>query len=140
MNVYQYIAESNPHFAKGILHKYGYHATNIRNNKDLGECLKKLVSREGEGAFNEIMDKHPDKEVIMEMFAPKKEVYSNMDGATANAEKRNCSSCNCPSCQNQGRNQNHYMNFDGGSKSNTTEITILAGAVIIAIALLSKKA
>lgn len=138
MNVYQYIAESNPHFAKGILHKYGYHATNIRNNKDLGECLKKLVSREGEGAFNEIMDKHPDKEVIMEMFAPKKEVYSNMDGATA--EKRNCSSCNCPSCQNQGRNQNHYMNFDGGSKSNTTEITILAGAVIIAIALLSKKA
>ena len=83
MNVYQYIAESNPHFAKGILHKYGYHATNIRTNKDLGECLKKLVSVEGEGAFNEIMDKHPDKEVIMEMYAPKKEVYSNAGFAVA---------------------------------------------------------
>lgn len=138
MNVYQYIAESNPHFAKGILHKYGYHATNIRNNKDLGECLKKLVSVEGEGAFNEIMDKHPDKEVIMEMFAPKKEVYSNMDGATASADKRNCSSCACASCQ--GRTQNHYMNFDGGSsKSSTTEIAILAGSIIVAIALLSKR-
>jgi hypothetical protein len=136
MNVYQYVAESNPHFAKGILMKYGYHATNIRNNKDLGECLKKLVSVEGEGAFHEIMDKHPDKEVLLEMYAPKKEVYSNMDGATASAEKKNCSSCACASCQ--GRNQNHYMNFDGGSKSNT-EIAFLAGSIIIAIALLSKR-
>jgi len=138
MNVYQYIAESNPHFAKGILLKYGYHATNIRNNKDLGECLKKLVSVEGESAFHEIMDKHPDKEVIMEMYAPKREVYSNMDGATVSVDKKTCSSCACASCQ--AKNQNHYMNFDGGSsKSNTTEIAILAGSIIVAIALLSKR-
>jgi hypothetical protein len=60
-----------------------------------------------------------------------------MDGATASAEKKNCSSCACASCQ--GRNQNHYMNFDGGSSKSNTEIAFLAGSIIIAIALLSKR-
>jgi hypothetical protein len=84
------------------------------------------------------MDKHPDKEVLLEMYAPKKEVFSNMDGATPSADKKSCSSCACASCQ--GRTQNHYMNFDGNSSSKSnTEIAFLAGSIIIAIALLSKR-
>jgi hypothetical protein len=68
MSVFNYIAESNPYFAKGICQKYGYQTTNIRSKSDLGHCLKLLVQKHGEGAFQDIMQSHPDKDLILEMF------------------------------------------------------------------------
>jgi hypothetical protein len=64
MSVYNYIAESNPYFAKGICHKYGYETTNIRSKADLGQCLKRLVANEGEPAFRDIMENHPEKSLV----------------------------------------------------------------------------
>ena len=133
MDIYTYIAESNPYQAKSILHKYGYSATNIKDYSDLGVCLKKLVAAEGEDAFNDILDSHPDKGVILEKYsAPKKDNYNNHDG----------SECNCPNC----RRHNGYMNADGAANTTPpsqvakeTSVFILAAALLLAAAIIVKK-
>lgn len=131
MNVYNYIAESNPYFAKGICQKYGYQTTNIRSKSDLGQCLKLLVQKHGEGAFQDIMQSHPDKDLILEMFA-KKETFSNMDG--------NSNGCSCRNCNQKSKD--HYSNADGDAKKpiDTTimSIGLLSVSLILAVAIISK--
>lgn len=133
MSVYNYIAESNPYFAKGICHKYGYETTNVRSKADLGQCLKRLVANEGEPAFRDIMENHPDKDVILEMFANSKkaENFSNMDG---NGNR----GCNCASCNNKPKD--HYMFADGtGANSNSlTSVAIIGASLLLAVAIITK--
>lgn len=126
MDIYTYVAASNPYQAKSLLHKYGYSATNIKDTNDLGICLKKLVSQEGEGAFSDIVDCHPDKGVILEMYAPKKEEHKNCSG-----------DCGC-------RTKDQYKNASGDSEVKTSSVTqqtsvfILAAALLLAAAIIVK--
>ena len=68
MDIYTYVAACNPYQAKSILHKYGYSTKGVKHEGDLGVCLKQLVAYEGEDAFHDVLDSHPDKGVIMERF------------------------------------------------------------------------
>lgn len=130
MDIFTYVAASNPYQAKSLLHKYGYSATNIKDANDLGVCLKKLVSQEGEGAFADIVECHPDKGVILEMYLPKKEEYKNCSG--------DCG-CGC-GC----RNREQYKNASGdtevksASSTNQTSVFILAAALLLAAAIIVK--
>jgi hypothetical protein len=97
MDVYKYIAESNPEVAKNVIESFGYeHA----NTSDMG--LSQLVAREGESALKKIMLNHPDKDIIIEMFsekqttpcgcgcgARKKEGFLNVVGDESPKEKDN---------------------------------------------------
>lgn len=129
INMYSYVAASNPYFAKSLLHKFGYV---VEKDQQLGNALQQLVAYEGEPALMAIIENNPDKELFMEYFEknmPKKE------------------DCGC----NKGSDKLiEYMNFSGqiqaaaslqDNKKTTTEtsLMVLAGAMLIAFAIISKK-
>ena len=130
MDIYTYVATSNPYQAKSILHKYGYSAKDVQTDEDLGYCLKKLVAYEGENAFNDVLSSHPDKEVIMEKYSS--DVKDNK------SEYKNCSG-DC-SCNRKAEHQ--YMNFSGvdaNKSSNQVSVFILVSALLLATAIIVKK-
>jgi hypothetical protein len=129
VNIYSYVAASNPYFAKSLAHKYGYQ---FDKDQRLDTVLQQLVSYEGESALMEIIDNHPDKELFKEYF----------DKKNAEPEKN-------------GKFDPYliepaYMNFTGQlaaaqqtaeSKKLTqeTSLMVLAGAILIAFAIITKK-
>ena len=119
MDIYTYVASSNPYQAKAIIHKYGYSAKNVKDNGDLGICLKKVVAYEGENAFNDVLDSHPDKNVLIEKFSSDNKKEANFSNANG---------CGCKSHDMQ------YMNFVGNDnqiKGSSKEL----GIIIVASAL-----
>jgi len=137
MNVYLYIAESNPDAAYQICQKYGYF--DLRTINDLSDCLRLIVAQNGEGAFNEIMQLHPDRQVIIdevvdktkekpeppiEEIKPTKSVKS-LDGGMVEVEPK-AESCHC------------NKNAAGDKPSplvNHTNLYILIGSLVIAMAI-----
>lgn len=127
VNIYSYTAASNPYFVKCLAHKYGY---TFEKNQPLGKVLEQLVAVEGEPVLNEIIENNPDKELFFEYFNkkfPKQEPAKKEDFPML-----------------------EYMNFTGTqaamnaaaeNKRVTTETSVmmLAGAVIIALAIVTSK-
>ena len=68
VNMYTYVAASNPYFAKSLAHKYGYE---FDKDQRLDTVLQQLVSYEGEPALMEIVENHPDKELFLEYYNKK---------------------------------------------------------------------
>lgn len=137
INVYEYIAETNPYVVRSLLSKYGHGMENVRSKKDLGVILRQLVVMEGKPAFVDVMQNHPDREVILELFGNQKpgELYAHADGGS---EKP----CGCKKCNHN--TDNHYRNADGATamamlhSTSMTNIAIIAGALILAAAIISK--
>lgn len=131
MDIFTYVAASNPYQAKSILHKYGYSAKDVRTESDLGKCLKSLVAYEGEDAFNDVLESHPDKNVILEKFTE-----------TTKSEEKNFGGgcgCGCNKCKTDA-NFSNFMGLENMSKS-TKEVStfILAAALLLAAAIIVKK-
>jgi len=120
VNIYSYTAASNPYFVKSLAHKYGYE---YQKDQSLATVLQQLVSYEGEPVLMEIIENSPDKDLFMEYFEKKlskKEEDKKISQPTELAS---------------------YMNFTGGNKKITTEtsLMVLAGAVLIAFAIVTTK-
>jgi hypothetical protein len=97
----------------------------------------------GEPAFKKVMDNHPDKDVILELYASE----NNKD----NDKKE----CNCESCRNRTRMNDHlqYLNVTGNGTfadeksvstnthllANQTNVILVVSALFIATALILKK-
>ena len=122
MDVYKYVAESNPIMAQSIIESFGYeHA----NTPDMG--LSQVVSKVGEPALKKVMENHPDKEIILEMFSDTK-----------------TSTCGC-GCGN--KRQEGFLNMSGLEVSKEkdsmiaqqTNAMILVSALFIFTALMIKK-
>jgi hypothetical protein len=124
MDLYTYVAGSNPYQAKAIIHKYGYSTTNVKSPEDLGICLKKVVSYEGENAFFDVLESHPDKGVLVERYSKKEDVKSLGCGCSGHKEQ--------------------YMNASGDAENKQTSIVgqtsvfILAAALLLAAAIIVK--
>lgn len=127
VNIYAYIAASNPYFAKSLAHKYGY---DFDKDQSLSTVLQQLVSYEGEPALMEMIDNHPDKELFMEYFEKKYAKKEEKPDAVKEIAQ--------------------YMNFTGQIEAakqtaenrrltQETSLMVLAGAVLIAFAIMSKK-
>jgi hypothetical protein len=132
MDIYTYVALANPYQAKAIIHKYGYSSKNVKNQSDLGICLKKVVAYEGENAFNDVLDSHPDRNVLIEK-------YNSENKKEANFSNANGSGCGCKSNQDM-----QYMNFVGNENQNKNSskeigIIIIASALLLASAIIVKK-
>ena len=130
MNVFKYVAESNPNGAVQVINSFGYDVT---NTSDLGKSLSELVAEVGEPAFKKVMDNHPDKDVILELFATnmKADNFSNMDG---NGNK----GCGCANCN---KPKDHYMYADGSNANNTnslTSVAIIGASLLLAVAIITK--
>jgi hypothetical protein len=92
MNVYEYVADSNPRVAEQIMNSFNYDAINCA---DMG--LSQLVDKVGEPALQKVMENHPDKEIILEMFSK--------------SEDSKNGSCGCDSCKNRSRNNDEHLNY-----------------------------
>jgi hypothetical protein len=123
MDVYKYVAESNPVVAKNIIESFGYeHAS----TDDMG--LSQLVAKVGEPALKKIMENHPDKDIILELFSEK-------------------SKCDCAS----EKRRETFLNITGNESSNgkqdntatlvaqQTNAMLLASALFIFTALIILK-
>jgi len=136
MNVYLYIAESNPDAAYQICQQYGFF--DLRTINDLSDCLRLIVAQNGEGAFNEIMQLHPDRQVIIDEVLDKtkekpeppieeikpKSVKS-LDGGMVEVEPK-AESCSCNK-NATGDKPNPLVNH--------TNLYILIGSLVIAMAI-----
>lgn len=126
MSVYQYVAENNPMVAERIMDSFGY---TIANTPDMG--LSQLVAKVGEPALQKVMENHPDKEILLEMFGN---------------ETSDTKPCGCKSCTHK---QENYLNASGEttnnpttpkqeSISNQTGLFLFFGAVMFSLALIYK--
>lgn len=134
MNVFHYIAETNPYAAKSVCHSLGYKISNVKTSEDLGNCLKKIVAQEGEEGFKKVMEHHPDKDVLMELFGKPEKEYMNASG--------NESGCRCGYHHPMGQHHEHYLSFDGKSEAKSASLQantfIIAAALILAVAVIAK--
>jgi len=123
MNVYEYISYSNPDAANDICNKYGYYE--IKSIDELAYLLQSIVARRGETAFKEIMELHPEKNVVLELFEKKIE---NPEPKPLMEQKRDCS----------------CMRSADGAASNQgiatqTNLMVLIAAMIVSISIISMK-
>ncbi len=129
VNLYSYTAASNPYFVKSLAHKYGYE---FDKEQGLASVLQQLVSYEGESVLMEIIENNPDKDLFMEYYEKK---YAKKEEEKKLAQPTELTS---------------YMNFTGQlaavqqlqeNKKITTEtsLMVLAGAVLIAFAIVTTK-
>jgi hypothetical protein len=128
MNVYDYVASSNPSESRNIITSFGYKI----KGRNMGQNLKQLVALEGEPALRMVMDSHPDKDVILEMFQSESK------------------STECSTCKERDMYDTIYhrfLNANGGEKyiseakrsENSFNVVFLAGAMLISFAILSSK-
>jgi hypothetical protein len=71
VDIYQYIAFTDPYIAKSICSKFGMDTAQAQDEADMAECLRIVVAENGAEALSAIVDVHPDKDLILEMKAPK---------------------------------------------------------------------
>jgi hypothetical protein len=116
MSDYNDIAKRNPQGAVSVISSFGYEIIDRRN---LGQSLNELIAHEGEPALRKVMEIHPDKDVILELFS----------NQTVKTEKQGCG---CSSCNKRHEEKHeHYMNASGSgveasNTSNTSTSNILA--------------
>lgn len=129
MNVYQYIAYSTPDAANELCNRYGYFQ--IQDVDELAYCLQSIVAIKGESAFKEIMELHPDKDVVLELFEKKDMPQPPIQIAAPIMEQERKRDCSC------------MMNADGNNQNqgvaSQTNLMILVAAMIVSISIISMK-
>jgi hypothetical protein len=144
MNVYLYIAENNPDAAYEICKKYGYF--NINSIEELADSLKSIVAEKGQDSLEEILNIHPEKEVILEIFDKKKvieekpleQIIQSIFDKNKPVEKEK--DCGCMKSADATTSQEN-TNVQGQPSAvvNQTNTYILLGALIVSIAILTMK-
>ena len=127
MNAYYNIANNNQDEAVSLVEGYGY---TPQNTDEWASCLQQIVADYGQDGLQKVMYLHPDKTVILELFA----------GVPANSREGKFAM----KMQNIKRGyasngQTSAMN-DKPTNSNAvsqTSVMILAAAVIMSVAILS---
>lgn len=140
MNVYLYIAENNPDEAYEICKKYGYF--NINSIEELADALKSIVAENGQEPLEEILNIHPEKEVILEIFDKKKVIDEKPlediiqkifdKNKPVPMEKQDCG------CM-KSADATTTTQVAPSAVVNQTNTYILVGALIVSIAILSMK-
>ena len=130
MNFYEYIAKTNPMGSKKVIQEFGYRVVDGRR---MGENLRMLVAQEGEPALRAIAELHPDKELLLDVFAPKdgdcgckkkSESFMGADGLLSSAVLNN----------NQQQAQS-----DSTKLAMQTNAMLIAATIIIAAAIIVSK-
>ena len=124
MKVYLDIATNSPDEANNICRKYGYYQ--IQSVGELAFTLQQVVRDEGEKALKEIMELHPDKDVILELFQQKTE-----QPQIVTVEKRDCP-CMLGADGSQSPSQGQGITLQ-------TNTMILFAALIVSVAIISMK-
>lgn len=119
--VYHYIAERNPHGAKAVIEGFGYR---VVDRNQMGNNLQKLVATEGEEALKEVLELHPDKDVILEVFSEK----SDSNDLETILEK----------FVNANGSEKSEVKSEAKAVTDNFSLLFLAGVTILAVAILKK--
>ena len=95
----------------------------------MAKCLETIIANEGEGAFKEMMDLHPDKEVIVELFTEKKSEPTPQPAPVMVEAPKQVSADGSITLNATGPN----------GLVNQTNTYILVAALIISVAIISMK-
>ena len=132
MSDFNDIARRNPKGAEMVITSFGYE---IVDKRDLGRSLNELVASEGENALRKVMEVHPDKDLILELFSKKEK------------EQKGCS---CGSCSNRQMGDMQYLNASGAQATQASQnastttlahqknVILVVSALFIATALIIK--
>ena len=140
MNIYSYIAQNNPDASYEVCKKYGYF--NINSMEELANSLQNIVAEHGQDSFQDVLDIHPDKAVILEVYDDKKKVDTKpleeviqaiFDKNKPVVEQK--SDCSCM----KNADATPTTNVDTSSLVNHTNTYIIVGALIVSMAILSMK-
>jgi len=127
MNVYSYIAQSNPDGCYEICKKYGFFQ--VSNIDEMSDTLQTIVGKGNEEGLKDIMDLHPDKGVILELFQIKE------DGAMTKAQ---CDAkLNAEGTAVRMRRRRMVGADSSKGTASQTNTYILVGAIIVALAIVS---
>jgi hypothetical protein len=130
MSDYNDIAKRNPKGAISVISSFGYE---ILDRSNLGQSLNELVANEGEPALIKVMEIHPDKDIILELFGNK-----NQNSNFENPKQQ----CGCGYCNNKNTRQEQFMNASGSesvvastqsnsSKETSTTLAHQTNAILI---------
>lgn len=138
MNVYLYIAQNSPDAAYEICKKYGYF--NVQSFEELADCLQNIVAEHGESSLQEVLDIHPDKEVILELNDKKKVEEPPIEDIIQKVFDRNKKTEDDCSCKKGADGSVAPSSTTQPSALvNQTNTYIIVGALIVSIAILSMK-
>lgn len=126
MTIYEYIARNNPAGAKRVIESFGYRVT---NPKSMGDNLRMLVAQEGEPALKSVVDLHPDKDLIMEVYqknddckcGSKKENFVGADGVLQSAVLTN---------NQQQNDSSNRMAYQTNTLIVAVSILVVAGLIL----------
>jgi hypothetical protein len=125
MDLYNYVAGSNPIGSQGIINSFGY---KVVNKNDMGGNLKSLVAKEGEDALKMVMDNHPDKEIILEMYS-----------SSAENDSSGCDKCKESKIIEKFLNANGTEQSEAKKSDTNFSLVFIAGVLALSFAIISKK-
>lgn len=144
MTVYTYIAENNPDAAYEICKKYGYF--NVESFEELSSSLQELVAQNGECALQEVLEIHPDKDVILELFEKKNDEKQPIVELVEIDAKISEVANDFKNFKEEQKETIQKLNAIGStapsepkSVVNQTNTYILVGALIVSLAIISMK-
>lgn len=138
MNYYHYLALENPNGVASILSEYG-----IKPSKNVHQLVKQLthcVNRNGEDCLYKTTLIHPDRELLLDAFKAEIEKEKPKEKEVSNA-------CGCSNFSNANANgqdikkvvENIGFSNAIGDTNKKTELLIVGGVVLIALALILNK-
>lgn len=137
MDIFDYIALSNPTGCAAVCRKYGFEPQ-AQDEAELADCLTQLVQEVGEPALSDLVLLHPDRELILEQQTVIRAV-----GATGESTYQ--PQCNCPKCRGvpgpASENLIHSTQVQGAQhffQVNQAGMFIIGGLVLVALAVISK--
>jgi hypothetical protein len=143
MDIYEYVAQNSPLECEALCNKYGY-AVNADSTQDMGVCLQQLVAEQGEPALDDMLDLHPDRDIILDRKT------MDMGGSSAASGQPGVGSGDgkcpgCGGCQHKGTGAAadliQQARQDSGHffQNNQSGMFILGGLIVITLAIISTK-
>lgn len=142
MDIYEYVAQNSPLECEALCNKYGYHVK-ADSTQDLGICLQQLVAEQGEPALDDMLDLHPDRDIILDRKTMDNGMAqgASMQAAGASTDGK-CAGCS--GCQSKGsaasdliqqarQESGHFF------QNNQSGMFILGGLIVITLAIISTK-
>jgi hypothetical protein len=126
ITIYQYVAANDTYGAKAVVNKYGYSLQNADTADAVGACLEQLVAAEGEPALRDIAALHPDKDLLVSLFA-----QPSTPGTISESD------CGCKKKDSAIDQYLHSAQQSNGFSLAQGNTFLFAGVIILAVAIIA---
>lgn len=110
-NRIDYIVYHNSGEVSNLLEQYGFEAP--ENPKHLAEAIKELSRKKGRKVIKELVNLHPDKDVILKLNQPKEDSFCGAcSNDSYNTESNFCASCGHSNYAGSGNEDSFLSQFE----------------------------